>query len=82
MKYEAVTTDQLRAKLGRQCSPMAEAKGYVIGPDISGRLCHCSTHRSFADAMRKADYMNSGRTETYHGKTPNEIHDEEKRGES
>lgn len=59
-KYIAVTTDQLRAKLGRQCSPMADRKGYVIGPDINGRICHCSTHLTLAYAQQKADKLNRG----------------------
>jgi len=28
--------------------------GYVIGPDVDGRICHCSTHWSLGEAQRKA----------------------------
>ncbi len=57
-KYEAVTREQLRQRLGGQCSPMQGRDGYVIGPDIHGRICHCSTHFSLGEAQRKAKELN------------------------
>ena len=58
MKYEGVNTEQLQARLGRYCSPMHGRDGYVIGPDIHGRLCHCSTHHSLGEAQAKARELN------------------------
>jgi hypothetical protein len=56
--YEAVNADQLRARLGRQCSPMRGKDGYIIGPDIHGRICHCSTLDTLGQAHRKANFLN------------------------
>ena len=58
MKYEAVTAEQLVNRLGTGCSPMRNKDGYVIGPDINGRLCHCSTHDTLQSAQKKADELN------------------------
>jgi hypothetical protein len=45
MKYKAVDRVMLVKYLGRNCSPDRRNKAtwYVIGPDINGRLSHCST---------------------------------------
>jgi hypothetical protein len=59
MKYEAVTKEDLVKRLGYQCSPMAHREGYVIGPDINGRLCHCATCFSMKEAKEKAEIMNN-----------------------
>jgi hypothetical protein len=37
---------------------MRDRDGYVIGPDIHGRICHCSTHFTLGDAQRKAKELN------------------------
>lgn len=58
MKYKAVDAVQLVEILGRSCSPMPTRKGYVIGPDLAGRLCHCSTHFTMAEAKQHADKLN------------------------
>ena len=57
-KYEAVTREELRQRLGGQCSPMRDREGYVIGPDVKGRLCHCATCFSFSEAKRYAEKLN------------------------
>lgn len=61
MRYRAVTRQELTATLGNQCSPMPDRDGYVIGPDINGRLGHCSTHFSLGDAQRAAARLNGDR---------------------
>lgn len=58
-KYEAVTADQLRARLGAGCSPMFGKDGYVIGPDLYGRICHVASCRTLAEAQRYADESNA-----------------------
>jgi hypothetical protein len=58
MKYQAVNRDQLVEILGKTCSPMPSRNGYVIGPDLNGRLCHCSTHFTMAEAKHHADKLN------------------------
>ena len=57
-RYKAVTREQLVSQLGKQCSPMHDRDGYVIGPDIYGRICHCSTHFTLGDAQRRAAELN------------------------
>ena len=57
-KYEAVTVTELRARTGGNCSPMKGRDGYVIGPDINGRVCHVATCFSMAEAQRKAKKLN------------------------
>jgi len=57
-RYKAVTREQLVNRLGRQCSPVLDRGGYVIGPDIYGQICHCSTHFTLGDAQRKAAELN------------------------
>ncbi len=59
MKYEAVDTNELVRRLGRGCSPMADRKGYVIGPDINGRLCHIATCFTLAEAKERAAKANA-----------------------
>lgn len=59
--YIAVDRDTLRRQLGGQCSPdyRSAFTKYVIGPDINGRLCHCSTHiGGWACARKKAQELN------------------------
>lgn len=59
--YRAVTKEQLIEILGREnCSPMAHKNGYVIGPDAHGRPCHCSTHDTLSQAIKRADKLNEG----------------------
>lgn len=59
MKYEAVTREELVRRLGRQCSPMSTRDGYVIGPTMDGRLAHCATCLSFAEAKKLAERWNA-----------------------
>lgn len=63
-QYKAVNTEELKSILGIHCSPMRGRDGYVIGPDINGRLCHCSTHFTLAEARQKADELNSSTDKT------------------
>lgn len=60
--YEAVTVDQLVARLGSMCSPANDRRGnmagYVIGPDINGRICHCATCFSIGEARQHAAKLN------------------------
>lgn len=58
MKFKAVTADELKARLGNECSPSVGRKGYVIGPDANGRLCHCATHLTYKDALKHAAQLN------------------------
>ena len=57
-KYKAVDVTELRNKLGNQCSPQRGKDGYVIGPDVNGRICHCATCGTFAEAKRIAHRLN------------------------
>lgn len=59
MEYEAVTKDELVERLGRQCSPMEKREGYVIGPDVNGRLCHIATCFGISEARKLATKLNS-----------------------
>lgn len=63
MEFRAVDLSGLRAALGDQCSPDPGRSGYVIGPDINGRLCHVASCRSVADAIERARSMNGKRCE-------------------
>lgn len=58
-KYEAVTMGDLVRRLGQQCSPMADRQGYVIGPDVNGRICHVATCFTLAEARERADRLNA-----------------------
>lgn len=58
MKYQAVNVSELRQRLGAQCSPDPHRNGYVIGPDVNGRLCHVASCFSMAEARRRAYQMN------------------------
>jgi len=60
-KYHAVDTATLRQVLGNQCSPMRGRDGYVIGPDVNGRLCHCATCFSIGEAKRHIEQINNGK---------------------
>lgn len=57
-RYEAVDVETLRNRLGRMCSPDRTREGYVIGPDINGRICHVASCTSMYDAKRKACQLN------------------------
>jgi hypothetical protein len=58
-QYKAIETGQeLKEILGGQCSPM-EGRSYVIGPDITGRLCHCATCFSYGEAIQTARKLNT-----------------------
>jgi hypothetical protein len=59
MRYEAVTMAELIRRLGRECSPDAGRAGYVIGPDVNGRLCHVASCRSIREARERADKLNA-----------------------
>ena len=60
-KFEAVNREQLVARLGRQCSPMAGRDGYVIGPDTYGTIRHWCTCFSIGEARIKAANLNKER---------------------
>ena len=60
-RYVAVGPEGLRRLLGSQCSPMVNKKGYVVGPDVNGRICHCSSHFSLVEAETKALLLNTER---------------------
>jgi hypothetical protein len=57
-KYEAVNREQLVDRLGSQCSPHRSYEGYLIGPDVTGRLCHVGSYRSLAAAQTAARALN------------------------
>lgn len=59
MKHSAVNATDLVRILGNQCSPDFNRSGYVIGPDITGRLCHIGSYRSMEEAKRAAEQMNA-----------------------
>lgn len=63
--YKAVTRDELVNLLGRQCSPMASKKGYVIGKDITGRLAHCASCSTLSEASILAAKYNRSRSCTF-----------------
>ena len=59
--FKAVTKDQLIALLGRECSPdyRNNTTAYVIGPDLSGRICHIATCKGgIVEAQKHADKLN------------------------
>jgi hypothetical protein len=56
--YRAVDVDELQRTLGDQCSPVGTRAGYVIGPDIIGRLCHVASCFSMEEARRMAERLN------------------------
>lgn len=58
MKYQAVNRDQLVEILGKTCSPMPSRNGYVIGPDLSGRVCHIASCFTLGEAEKRADKLN------------------------
>ena len=58
-KYEAVTKSQLIGRLGGMCSPMKGKEGYVIGPDIYGRICHTATCTTMREAEKYAEELNT-----------------------
>lgn len=65
--YHGVDRQTMKSWLRNQCSPMKGRHGYVIGPDVNGRLSHCSTHFTLAEAVRKAKELNHG--EPHRGET-------------
>jgi len=62
--YEAVTAREMVYRLGSQCSPMSGKAGYVVGPDINGRICHLITCTTLAEARERADRLNKVTKET------------------
>jgi len=56
--YEAVSADELVRRLGGGCSPMHGREGYVIGPDVNGRICHIATCFTLHEAQIRAAAMN------------------------
>ena len=56
--YEALNAEQLRSRLGHQCSPDPRRQGYVIGPDITGRICHMASCIFMSDAINLARDLN------------------------
>lgn len=59
VKYEAVTRAELVRRLGSNCSPMEDWRGYVIGPDVTGRLCHVATCSDMGEARQRAGRLNA-----------------------
>ena len=57
--YEAVNEEQLKARLGNNCSPGFDRHGYLIGPDVNGRLCHIGSYYSLGEAQRAAKSLNN-----------------------
>jgi hypothetical protein len=57
-KFHAVDVESLRNLLGSQCSPMRGRKGYVVGPDVTGRFCHCATMFNMSEAKLHAATLN------------------------
>lgn len=57
-KYHAVDVVTLRQLLGNMCSPDKSRKGYVVGPDLAGRFCHCASCFDIYDARRLAKEYN------------------------
>lgn len=58
VKYEAVNRKQLVERLGGQCSPDWRRDGYVIGPDVNGRLCHVASCFFYCEAVSLANRLN------------------------
>lgn len=59
--FKAVTKDELIALLGRQCSPdySNNRTAYVIGPDLTGRICHIATCKGgIVEAQKHAEKLN------------------------
>ncbi len=56
--FRVVEADELRNLLDTQCSPSSKYKAYVVGPDITGRIAHCGSYHSIADAQRAAERLN------------------------
>jgi len=59
MKFKAVTKAELVRILGNECSPDYNCAGYVIGPDINGRLCQVASCTYFNEAKRYAEQLNA-----------------------
>lgn len=57
-QYKAIKTAQeLKEILEQSCSPFRSCS-YVIGPDITGRICHVATCFNFEKAKRLANKLN------------------------
>lgn len=56
--YRAVDAAELVRVLGAQCSPDPRRGGYVIGPDVTGRLGHVASCFSMGEAINCAAQMN------------------------
>ena len=66
--HTAVTVTELRAELGRQCSPDSQRQGYVIGPVYNPdgtfiRRAHVASCFSMSEARSKAAECNARNTE-------------------
>lgn len=57
--YKAVNVNELRQILKNDCSPDSSRHGYVIGPDVDGRLCHVASCYTMAEAEQLAEKMNA-----------------------
>lgn len=57
--YRAVDGYELRRTLGSMCSPDSSRGFYVIGPDLSGRLCHVASCSSMKAAKDYAAELNN-----------------------
>jgi len=55
-KYKAVDWSKVQSLGG---SPMNGRNGYVIGPDITGRICHVATCFTMTEAKKLADKYNN-----------------------
>lgn len=58
-KYRVVKEKELIQVLGRQCSPDRNRGFYIIGPSISGRLCHVASCSSRYEANKYAKELNN-----------------------
>jgi len=55
--YKAYTKEQA-ARLAVNWSPDPNREGYIFGPDINGRFCHCASCTYYAEAVKLAEKMN------------------------
>lgn len=65
-KFRAMDSDELIARLGKEnCSIDPSRFGYVIGPDVNGRLAHVASCRDMKDAEEYAKQLNALPKVTY-----------------
>lgn len=57
--FRAVTAQEMKNILGRNCSPDPLRAGYVIGPDSNGNLCHIASCFYYNEAVQKALQCNA-----------------------